>query len=98
MSDHQAKQTEKNDITSTCCSRASALTRTEWASDKDGSFKRQQSGFRDVVSPASDANAKFPAEKGRYVLYVCMSRALPTTILMPSISLRVSLVRQPSYG
>jgi len=42
---------------------------TDWAG-KDGSFKRQTSGFRDVVSPASDKNAKYPAEKGRYVLYV----------------------------
>ena len=49
----------------------------DWAG-KDGSFKRQTSGFRDVVSPASDKNAKYPAEKGRYVLYV--SYACPWSV------------------
>lgn len=38
---------------------------TDWAS-KDGSFKRQVSSFRDHIEP----NGKFPAEKGRYHLYV----------------------------
>lgn len=40
---------------------------TNWA-DKDGSFKRKSSAFRDVVS--KDSGAKFPAEKDRYHLYV----------------------------
>jgi len=37
-------------------------------SDKDGQFRRKASTFRDAISP--DANAKFPAEKDRYTLYV----------------------------
>jgi len=36
--------------------------------DKDGHFKRPDSSFRDAVS--ADSNAPFPAEAGRYVLYV----------------------------
>lgn len=36
--------------------------------DKDGQFRRQQSSFRDAVS--ADPAAPFPAEAGRYVLYV----------------------------
>jgi len=40
---------------------------TKWASS-DGHFKRQASVFRDCVS--KDPNAKYPAEKGRYHLYV----------------------------
>jgi len=36
--------------------------------DKSGEFKRQQSSFRDWIS--NDPKAKFPAEKGRYHLYV----------------------------
>ncbi|KAI8326064.1 glutathione S-transferase [Martensiomyces pterosporus] len=35
---------------------------------KDGEFRRQVSSFRDVVE--ADPNAKFPAEAGRYHLYV----------------------------
>lgn len=38
-----------------------------WA-DKSGEFKRQTSVFRDFISSKPDA--KFPAEKGRYHLYV----------------------------
>jgi len=38
-----------------------------WA-DKSGEFKRQQSVFRDFISSKPDA--EFPAEKGRYHLYV----------------------------
>ncbi|KAF9870086.1 cell wall biogenesis protein glutathione transferase [Colletotrichum karsti] len=43
---------------------------TEWVKtdDKTGEFKRQQSSFRDAISRAQ--GAKFPAEKGRYHLYV----------------------------
>ncbi|TDZ53120.1 Glutathione S-transferase omega-like 2 [Colletotrichum trifolii] len=43
---------------------------TEWVKtdDKTGEFKRQQSSFRDFISREKDA--KFPAEKGRYHLYV----------------------------
>lgn len=40
---------------------------------EDGSFTRQTSRFRDVVSP--DASGRFPLEPGRYHLYVC--RACP---------------------
>ncbi|KAK5070729.1 hypothetical protein LTS08_000376 [Lithohypha guttulata] len=36
--------------------------------DKDGHFRRKDSQFRDWIS--RDQNAKFPAEKGRYALYV----------------------------
>ncbi|KIW64032.1 hypothetical protein PV04_08993 [Phialophora macrospora] len=36
--------------------------------DKSGEFKRQVSSFRNWIS--SDPNAEFPAEKGRYHLYV----------------------------
>jgi len=38
-----------------------------WA-DKSGEFKRQTSVFRDFISSKPDA--KFPAEKDRYHLYV----------------------------
>lgn len=43
---------------------------TNWAS-KDGQFKRQQSQFRNEIS--KDAGAKFPAEMGRYHLYVSLA-------------------------
>jgi hypothetical protein len=36
--------------------------------DKDGHFRRKASQFRNFVSP--DPTAEFPAEKGRYVLYI----------------------------
>jgi len=36
--------------------------------DSDGQFRRPESQFRDAV--LADPNAKFPAEAGRYVLYV----------------------------
>lgn len=36
--------------------------------DEDGHFRRPASQFRDSVSP--DPKAEFPAEKGRYVLYL----------------------------
>ncbi|KAI1339502.1 glutathione S-transferase omega-like 2 [Xylariaceae sp. FL0016] len=43
---------------------------TEWVKpgDKSGEFKRQTSAFRDWIS--AEEGAKFPAEKGRYHLYV----------------------------
>ncbi|KAK8091141.1 hypothetical protein PG994_000646 [Apiospora phragmitis] len=43
---------------------------TQWVKpgDKSGEFKRQTSAFRDRVS--NEPGAKFPAEKGRYHLYV----------------------------
>ncbi|KAH0428594.1 glutathione S-transferase [Colletotrichum camelliae] len=43
---------------------------TEWvkSGDKSGEFKRQQSSFRASIS--REQGAKFPAEKGRYHLYV----------------------------
>ncbi|MCJ1433850.1 hypothetical protein MMC27_003215 [Xylographa pallens] len=37
--------------------------------DEDGHFRRPASKFRDSVSP--DPSAPFPAEKDRYVLYIC---------------------------
>lgn len=37
-------------------------------SDKDGHFRRKESQFRKSVS--ADPAAEFPAEKGRYVLYL----------------------------
>lgn len=43
---------------------------TDWVnpSDKSGEFKRQVSSFRDCIS--NEPGAKFPAEKGRYHLYI----------------------------
>jgi len=43
---------------------------TDWVKpgEKTGEFKRQQSTFRNFISKAPDAD--FPAEKGRYHLYV----------------------------
>lgn len=43
---------------------------TDWVdpADKSGEFKRQVSSFRDWIS--SEPGAKFPAEKGRYHLYI----------------------------
>ncbi|KAK8106401.1 Glutathione S-transferase- predicted [Apiospora kogelbergensis] len=43
---------------------------TQWVQpgDKSGEFKRQTSAFRDWIS--AEPGAKFPAEKGRYHLYV----------------------------
>lgn len=41
---------------------------TSWAS-KDGQFRRQQSTFRDQVG-----SERFPAEKGRYYLYVSLGK------------------------
>lgn len=43
---------------------------TDWVKpgDTSGEFKRQVSSFRNFVS--NDPNAEFPAEKGRYHLYV----------------------------
>jgi hypothetical protein len=45
-------------------------TITDWVKpgDKSGEFKRQVSSFRNWIS--SDPDAEFPAEKGRYHLYV----------------------------
>ncbi|KIW21237.1 hypothetical protein PV08_01817 [Exophiala spinifera] len=45
-------------------------TITDWVKpgDKSGEFKRQQSSFRSWIS--KDPNSEFPAEKGRYHLYV----------------------------
>jgi glutathionyl-hydroquinone reductase len=43
---------------------------TEWVKhgDKSGEFKRQASSFRNWIS--AEAGAQFPAEKGRYHLYI----------------------------
>lgn len=55
---------------------------TDWVdpSDKSGEFKRQVSSFRDWIS--NEPGAKFPAEKGRYHLYI--SYACPWVSLYPS--------------
>ena len=44
------------------------VTKTEAHADKDGHFRRKDSAFRDWIS--KDPNAKFPAERGRYALYM----------------------------
>jgi len=44
------------------------ITAKEWEHDKDNSFKRQVSSFRDTVTDSTDA--KFQPEDGRYHLYV----------------------------
>jgi putative glutathione S-transferase len=43
---------------------------TDWVKpgDQSGEFRRQQSSFRNWVS--NEKGAEFPAEKGRYHLYV----------------------------
>lgn len=41
---------------------------TDWADKSTGEFKRGQSQFRNRIS--NKPNAEFPAEKGRYHLYV----------------------------
>lgn len=55
---------------------------TDWVdpSDKSGEFKRQVSSFRDWIS--NEPGTKFPAEKGRYHLYI--SYACPWVSLYPS--------------
>ena len=55
---------------------------TDWVKpgDKSGEFKRQVSSFRNWIS--SDPGAEFPAEKGRYHLYV--SYACPWGMNLPS--------------
>jgi glutathionyl-hydroquinone reductase len=55
---------------------------TDWVNpaDKSGEFKRQVSAFRNFVS--RESGAEFPAEKGRYHLYV--SYACPWGKLKPS--------------
>lgn len=47
----------------------------DWTSkDKAGGrFIRQTSQFRDEIEPASRPGAKFPAEAGRYRLYVSLA-------------------------
>jgi putative glutathione S-transferase len=51
-----------------------------WADKKTGAFNRQTSVFRNFIS--KDPNAQFPAEKGRYHLYV--SYACPWGKAIPS--------------
>jgi glutathionyl-hydroquinone reductase len=41
---------------------------TDWADKSTGEFRRGQSQFRSRIS--NKPNAEFPAEKGRYHLYV----------------------------
>lgn len=43
------------------------MATSERPADKDGSFKRAETAFRDTIS--SKPEAKFPAEKGRYTLF-----------------------------
>ncbi|KAK4502408.1 hypothetical protein PRZ48_005833 [Zasmidium cellare] len=44
------------------------MTTTHAHADTDGHFRRKPSAFRDTIS--RDPNAKYPAEKGRYLLYM----------------------------
>ena len=45
-------------------------TATDNFADKDGQFRRKPSVFRNFIS--SDPESEFPAEKGRYALYIHM--------------------------
>lgn len=47
--------------------------------DKSGEFKRQQSTFRDLIK--NEPGAEFPAEKGRYHLYVSYACPWGTVIV-----------------
>ena len=58
-----------------------------WADKKTGAFNRQTSVFRNFIS--KDPNAQFPAEKGRYHLYV--SYACPWGKATPSWHPRASV-------
>ncbi|KAK3687500.1 glutathione S-transferase [Podospora appendiculata] len=55
---------------------------TDWVpnNDKTGEFKRQQSSFRNFIS--RDKGAQFPAEKGRYHLYVSFACPWATRTLI----------------
>ncbi|KAH8836752.1 hypothetical protein MCOR01_010414 [Pyricularia oryzae] len=55
---------------------------TDWVKpgDTSGEFKRQVSSFRNWVS--SEAGAQFPAEKGRYHLYVSYACPWATRVLI----------------
>ena len=55
-----------------------------WADKKTGAFNRQTSVFRDFIS--NEPNAQFPAEKGRYHLYV--SYACPWGTSLSSVNFR----------
>jgi putative glutathione S-transferase len=44
-------------------------TDTDESTNEDGEFERQSTTFRDWIEP--DPDAQFPAEAGRYHLYVC---------------------------
>lgn len=46
-------------------------TRTTWATSERGAFVRDASKFRNWIE--ADANADFPAEKGRYHLYISLA-------------------------
>ncbi|CAA9962658.1 Glutathione transferase [Pyrenophora teres f. maculata] len=48
---------------------ATSTTSDNYA-DKDGQFRRKPSAFRNFIS--SDPSSEFPAEKGRYALYIHM--------------------------
>ncbi|KIX08427.1 uncharacterized protein Z518_03083 [Rhinocladiella mackenziei CBS 650.93] len=66
---YQASQTKSPRFSfSTMSDQKSSIT--DWVNpgDKSGEFKRQQSSFRNFIS--KDPNAEFPAERGRYHLYV----------------------------
>lgn len=47
---------------------SATATPTHAHSDADGHFRRKDSAFRDWIS--NDPNSKFPAESGRYALYM----------------------------
>ena len=52
-----------------------------WADKKTGTFNRQTSVFRNFIS--NEPNAQFPAEKGRYHLYVSYACPWGTTAFRP---------------
>lgn len=51
---------------------------------QDGSFKRQQSQFRNFIK--NDADAEFPAEKDRYHLYVSYACPWGTLSILEAMS------------
>lgn len=65
-----------------------AATITDWVKpgDKSGEFKRQQSSFRSWIS--KDPNSEFPAEKGRYHLYVSYACPWGTTMKSSAVLLK----------
>ncbi|KAK3390544.1 glutathione S-transferase [Podospora didyma] len=77
------QQSQKSLIRSFVTTMAAKETKiTDWVvpSDKSGEFKRQQSAFRNWISKKE--GAEFPAEKGRYHLYVSYACPWATRVLI----------------